>query len=110
VGDLRRGHPVVVEEGEGKQVTALASLHSWEHSFQAFPAMQAGYPFLHNTSLHQSLCRLPNTGGLHCVSLDRAYAACQSHPTYPGVLGTMGAIVTPEEHCRAGGGGPPGPL
>jgi hypothetical protein len=64
----------------GSKEMARASLHSWERSFRAFPAMQAGGPFLHSISLHWSLCRLPNTGRLHCVSLDRAYAACQSHP------------------------------
>jgi hypothetical protein len=57
---------------------ALASLHSQERSRVAFPLMQVGLPLLHLESLHKTLCRLPNIGGLHPVSLDRPYASYQT--------------------------------
>jgi hypothetical protein len=59
---------------------ALASLHSQERSRVTFPRMQAGLPLLHLGSLHKTLCRLPNIGGLHSISQDRPYAGYQTPP------------------------------
>jgi hypothetical protein len=56
------------------------SLHNWEHPFCLFPWMQARGYLLHNPNLHKALYRLPNSSGLHFVSLDRVYAGCQSPP------------------------------
>jgi hypothetical protein len=73
-------HSVVLDENGGERSRSLhsPSLHNWEHSFCLFPWMQARGYLLHNPNLHKALYRLPNSSGLHSISLDRVYAGCQS--------------------------------